>query len=125
MCHLILLLPLISLPMFWILPLALSIPLYLVISALSALIYYLTIVAMRRPVETGVEALMHSTGEVVGKEGKRIRVRALNELWNAESTENLQIGDHINIVAVKGLTLMVRRSMDSGAEQDTKMEVPK
>lgn len=125
MCHLILLLPLISLPLFWLLPLALSVPLYLGISALSALIYYLTIKAMRRPVETGVEALMHSTGEVVGKEGKRLRVHALNELWNAESTENLQIGDHINIVAVKGLTLMVRRSMDSGAEQDTKKEVSK
>lgn len=124
MCHLILLLPLIALPLFWLLPLALSLPLYLGISALSALIYYLAIKAMRRPVETGVEALMHSTGEVVGKEGKQFRVRALNELWYAESTDNLQMGDRINIVEMKGLTLVVRRSMDSGAEQGTKKGEP-
>lgn len=115
MCHLILLLPLISLPLFWFLPLTLAIPLYLGISAISALIYYFAIKAMLRPIETGVEALLHSTGEVVGKEGKRFRVRAQNDLWAAESTDNLQIGDRINIVAVKGLTLMVRSSMNSGA----------
>lgn len=125
MCHLILLLPVISLPLFWLLPLTLAIPLYLGISAISALIYYLAIKAMQRPVETGVEALLHSTGEVVSKEGNCLRVRAQNDLWNAESTENLQIGDRINIVGVKGLTLMVRGSKNSGAEQGTKKEVPK
>jgi len=124
MCHLILLLPVISLPLFWLLPFALAVPLYLGITVISALIYYLAIKAMRRPVITGVEALLHSTGVVVSKDGDIFRVRAHNDVWNAESPDNLQTGDRINIVAVKGLTLLVRRSKDASAGQDTKKGMP-
>jgi len=102
-----------------------AIPLYLGITAMSALIYYLAIKAMRKPVVTGVESLLHSTGKVVSKEGDYLRVRAHNDLWNAESPENLHVGDRINIVGVKGLTLMVRRSKDDEAKQGTKKERPK
>lgn len=125
MCHLVLLLPVISLPLFWLLPLTQAVPLYLGITAISALIYYLAIKAMRRPVVTGVEALLRSTGEVISKEGDTFRVRAHNDVWNAESTDNLQTGDCINIVALKGLTLVVRRSMDAGEGQAAKKGTPK
>jgi len=47
MCHLVLLLPLFGLTVFWLWPPAVAIPVYLVVLAVSAGVYYLTLVAMR------------------------------------------------------------------------------
>ena len=109
MCHLILLLPLLALPLFWLVPMSIAVPVYAAVLLLSGGIYFLAIRAMRQPVQTGVEALIHSTGEVLGKEGSLFRVRVRSEVWNAESTDNLRPGDYVEVVAVEGLRLKVRR----------------
>lgn len=109
MCHLILLMPVLAIPLFWFAPLSLAVPVYGAILIVSGWVYFLAIRAMRRPVETGIEALVHSTGEVVDKEGDLFHVRAQSEIWNAESTDELRIGDHVEIIAVEGLRLKVRR----------------
>jgi membrane protein implicated in regulation of membrane protease activity len=85
MCHLILLLPLVALPLFWLVPMSIAVPAYIAVLILSGGIYFLAIHAMHRPVQTGVEALLHSTGEVFRNEGGLFRVRVGSELWNAES----------------------------------------
>lgn len=68
MCHIILLLPIISLVLFWILPLAYALPLYLVVLVASILVYFAMMKAMKRPVTTGKEGLIGEIAEVKGYE---------------------------------------------------------
>jgi len=112
MCHLILLLPLLALPLFWMAPMQFAGPAYAVVLVLSGGIYFLAIRAMHRPVQTGVEALLHSRGEVLDKAGNLFRVRVGGEVWNAESKENLHPGDCVEVVAVEKLRLQVRHSRE-------------
>lgn len=107
MCHLILLLPFFGLPVFWLLPLALAIPVYLVILLLSAWVYYYTILAMRRKVTVGPETLLHCHGEVLSSSDGVLRVRVQSELWRARSADTLLTGESIEVVGVDGLTLQV------------------
>jgi hypothetical protein len=67
MCHIALLLPLLALPVLWMWPLAVSVPTYAAVAIVSAAIYCYAILAMRRPVETGAEAMVGATGKIVGK----------------------------------------------------------
>ena len=60
MCHLVLLLPILALPLFWFAPLAIAVPAYVVVLILSGWFYWLAVSAMRRPVHTGAEALAHT-----------------------------------------------------------------
>ena len=50
MCHLVLLLPLFGLAVFWLWPPAVAVPVYLAVLVVSAGVYYLALVAMRLPV---------------------------------------------------------------------------
>jgi len=52
MCHLILLLPVIALPIFWLLPASQSVPAYAVVVAVSGWVYWYAIKAMRLPLES-------------------------------------------------------------------------
>jgi membrane protein implicated in regulation of membrane protease activity len=115
MCHLILLMPVLAIPLFWFVPLSVAAPVYSVILIVSGGMYYLMLRVMQRPVKTGTEALVHSIGEVVGKEGDLFRVRAQGEIWNAESTDKLRPGDRIEVIGVKGLRLKVRCLSRTGA----------
>jgi membrane protein implicated in regulation of membrane protease activity len=108
MCHLILLMPLLMLPVFWLLPLPVAGTLYGLTVALSAWLYYFTWRAMRRPVVTGTEELLHRTGTVIDTANGTIRVRVQSENWSAESMDELRAGDRIKVVGIEGLTLKVR-----------------
>jgi inner membrane protein len=110
MCHLILLLPLLALSLFWLAPVSIVLPAYVAILILSGGIYFLAVRAMHRPVQTGVEALVHSTGEVLSKENALFRVRVHSEVWNAKSNDNLRAGDSVEVVAIEELKLRVRRT---------------
>lgn len=110
MCHLILFLPLLALPVLWLLPLGVSAPLYGVVVALSAVIYALALRAMRMPVCTGAEALVHATGTVRSVDGCKAAVWVQSELWSAESgSEPLAEGDQVEVTAIDGLTLKVQK----------------
>jgi membrane protein implicated in regulation of membrane protease activity len=85
MCHIALLLPLLALPVLWMWPLAVSVPTYAAVAIVSAAIYCYAILAMRRPVETGAEAMVGATGKIVESRGTRLVVRIGSELWNARS----------------------------------------
>ena len=109
MCHVLLLLPLVALPVFWIAPLAIALPVYGVVLAMSAAIYWYAIQAMRRPVQTGAEALVGEIGEVVESRGTNLFVRARSEIWHAVSASPLRAGDPVKVVAVEDLTLRVEK----------------
>lgn len=109
MCHLILMLPVLGLPVFWLWPLSEAVPVYSVILVLSVLVYVYVIRAMRQPVETGAEQILHSIGKVIEVGVKDIRVRVHSEIWRAGSTEKLKPGDLVEIVGIDGLKLRVRK----------------
>ena len=111
MCHLVLLLPVLALPLFWLVPLSIAVPAYALVVVLSGGIYWLAVSAMRRPVQTGAESLAHRTGEVIAREDGVLRVRIHNEIWNAKSTDDLQPGDPIEVVAVEAMRLKVCRKV--------------
>jgi len=109
MCHLILLMPLIALAVFWIWPIAIAAPAYAVVTLLSVWMYALIWRAMHRPVRVGSEELLQSQGKVVEVEGATLRVLVHSELWNAESNEPLHPGERVKVVGKDGLVLQVRR----------------
>jgi membrane protein implicated in regulation of membrane protease activity len=109
MCHLILLLPLLALPIFWVVPLSLAVPAYAAVVALSVWMYVLIMRSMHRPLESGVEKLEHDEGEVIEASGKRAMVRVESEIWQARCDEELRRGDRVKVLAVEGLTLRVAR----------------
>jgi inner membrane protein len=108
MCHLILMMPLLGLPVFWLWPVSIAAPVYTVIIVLSAAVYFYTLRTMRRPVQTGSEEMLRSLGEVREVRGGRARVRVHSEIWNAESSDKLRKGDRVKILSVDGLTLRVQ-----------------
>ena len=109
MCHLILMMPILALPLFWVLPLSIAAPVYGVILLLTSWLYYLAIRAMRRPTEIGPETLVGRTGEVVDVAEDAVWVRVQNEIWKVECSEPLRTGDTVKVTARNGLTLQVRR----------------
>lgn len=110
MCHLLLLLPVLALPVFWFLPMPIAAPAYAAVLIVSGWVYVLALRAMRRPVQTGLEALVHHTGEVIGQDEGVVQVRLGSEIWNAESKDELRAGDCIEVVSIEGLRLKIRRS---------------
>lgn len=111
MCHIILLLPLLTLPIFWLMPVQLAVPLYGLIVAFSGLTYWLLTRLMKKPVATGAQALVGATADVVSRVGPVKRdnflVRAEGELWTAHGTPSITPGDKVTITAVDGIKLTI------------------
>ncbi len=105
MCHLILLLPVLALPVFWFLPLFQAVAVYGVVTALSLWVYRYLLKAMHRPVQIGVEALLGREGEVVDTAGGQVLVRVASETWTARSRRPVAVGDRVRVVRVDGLVL--------------------
>ena len=121
MCHIALLLPLLALPVFWIWPLSVSVPVYAVVVIIAALVYWYAVLAMRRPVETGAEGMIGQTGEVVEVQGTSVVVRIGSEIWNARSPASLRKGDNVAVIAVERLVLRVKR-LDEPATGSLEMQ---
>ncbi len=120
MCHLILFMPLLGLPLFWLLPIGYALPSYAVIVLVSAFLYRLITRAMRKPLQDGFQSLIGTESEVVSRLSPgnlaKYLVRSQGELWSAYSTDNLQPGEAVNIVAVKGIGVVVERADNSHDE---------
>lgn len=109
MCHLILILPIIALPMFWLIPLPMATLLYAIVVAFSVWVYFKLMQSMHRPVNTGKEGLLHASGEVLRIDHGHLLVRIAGEIWQADSDERLRPGDPIDVVGLNGLRLSVKR----------------
>lgn len=114
MCHLVLLMPVLALPIFWLVPLSFAIPIYIFIALISGLLYWLIAKSMKRRPETGAESLIGGKAEVVSKSSTgdhpQYLVRFQGELWSAHCLDILQPGETVNITALDGLRLVVERS---------------
>lgn len=67
----------------------------------------------RKKVQTGVENLVGSTGEVAERLTPSGQIRVLGELWQARSSSELPPGSRVRVVAVHGLTLEVEAAEDA------------
>lgn len=113
MCHLILLMPIVALPVFWLFPLSMAGPLYALVFALSVLLYVAIFRIMRKPPETGMEGMIHASGVVERIAGENLTVRIHGEHWMAHhGVEQLAPGDRVEVVGIDGLTLRVARVKD-------------
>jgi membrane protein implicated in regulation of membrane protease activity len=109
--------PVIVLPIFWLMPLNLAVPIYVVIALVSGLLYWLITRSMMKPVATGSEELIGTGAEVVSRLSSnnytKYLVRAGGELWTARSANSLLPGEQVNIAAMDGIRLVVESSKDS------------
>ena len=64
----------------------------------------------RYRVQTGVEGLIGSRGEVIETCAPAGRVRLRGEIWHARCRSPAQVGDTVIVTGVDGLTLEVERN---------------
>jgi membrane-bound serine protease (ClpP class) len=64
--------------------------------------------ARHRPVVTGKEEMIGSTGHVIDWNGRTGRVRVHGEIWSAKSNKSLDPGRAVKVRAIEGLTLIVQ-----------------
>jgi membrane protein implicated in regulation of membrane protease activity len=60
----------------------------------------------RRRAATGVEALIGKTAVV----SSPTQVRIAGEIWEAKPTDDLVVGEEVEVIGIDGLTLVVSRS---------------
>ncbi|NIR30822.1 MAG: hypothetical protein GWN84_16200 [Gammaproteobacteria bacterium] len=125
MCHLILLLPVLGLSLFWVAPLPVAGPIYGIVFLLSVWLYWLIMRSMKHPVETGMEQLRREVGEVVDAGDRKATVRVQNELWQCKCKEKLERGDSVKVLDVDGLTLRVEKLAGPGRGQDEPRATPR
>lgn len=116
MCHLVLFMPVLALPLLWLLPLPLAIPIYALVVLLSAWLYYVVYRLMRRTPVIGPETLLEARGRVISAEGRCGLVRIRNELWRAEAAGMLHENEPVRVIGRRGLVLQVMRD-GAGAER--------
>ncbi|MBI2217696.1 MAG: NfeD family protein [Candidatus Rokubacteria bacterium] len=109
-CHLVFALPLLALPVFWVLPLPQALAVYVPVSALALGTGVVAVRALVAPATTGPEAMRGRRARVATTDGRRHVVKVDDELWTASCRDALGPGDRVVIVDVEGLTLRVRRA---------------
>ena len=109
MCHLLLLAPVFGLVIFWLSSIWVAVPVYGVILLLSILLYVTTVRMMRLPQITGMYSLLQRAGVVIDVADRGPRVRIGSEIWQAASTDRLQVGDQVKVLKQHGMTLEVER----------------
>jgi membrane-bound serine protease (ClpP class) len=70
-----------------------------------------------QPIRTGVPAMLGQPAEVIDWSGETGHVLALGERWQARAAQALARGDRVEIAAIDGLTLVVRRTSAAMAPQ--------
>ena len=83
MCHLIFFLPIFGLPVFWIFPFSIALPVYILIVGISMLLYYKIFQAMRAKLRNGQAAMLGKTGVVLQNIDPEGKIKYASEIWNA------------------------------------------
>ncbi len=112
MCHILFVLPVVALVLFLFLPAAqasfLSIPLFVVFLWLAWVMWK----DMRRPVMMGIEGLMGGKAQVVSKTRDGAKVLLRGELWDAESSDELSVGETVQVTGLERMKLIVHKEKE-------------
>lgn len=112
MCHILFVLPVIGLVLFWLLPVEQAVLLYSLLLIVCSVLFWLMWKDFWRPVRTGVEGMVGGKAEVI-QNGKGIaKVFFKGETWDAISAEDLSVGETVEITGVERMRLVVRRPLD-------------
>jgi len=117
MCHILLLMPFVSLVVFWLLPFEQALAIYLIILAVCSVLYWLIWKAFRRPVATGIEGMIGGIGKVIQIGEKSAKIFYKGEIWNAMCADPLSVGDSVEIARLERMTLIVRKVVKGQARQ--------
>ncbi len=115
MCHLIFLAPILALPVFWLLPLSLALPIYLGVVGMTGLVLWPVVGAMRQPLRNGVEGMIGARGEALTDLNPDGLVRCQGEMWEATAEEPIPGGERVWVLDVNRLHLTVGRQAPSSA----------
>lgn len=111
MCHLLLLLPLLALPVLWLLPASVAIPLYATAGLASGIVYWHAWKSARMPKLNGAEGMLGARGRVTNRGERSVNIFVRGELWSADATgEALAAGDEAVVAGIEGLRLRVRKA---------------
>ncbi|MBI2832468.1 MAG: NfeD family protein [Chloroflexi bacterium] len=122
-CHAIFLSPLVGLPLFWLLPLGQALPVNFVIWLTSAFLYRVIMRAMKKPPVDDFRRLVGTRARVESRPDSSrlarylVRSQGRGELWSAYCKDTLQQGEWVNIVSVRGISLVVERG-ENGSGPD-------
>ena len=108
MCHIILLLPIISLILFFFLPFGQALLLYFSILLLCSIFYWLMWKDMRRQMTTGIEGMIGGVGKVIRNGTGTVIVFYKGEIWDAICPDEVSVGKFVRVTGVKGMKLTVR-----------------
>ncbi len=113
MCHIILLLPLLTLPLFFVLPFSTALPIYLVILIMTWFLYYKILVVMKSKVQTGIEALIDEDAAVVEDINPEGKILVWSEIWSATANgKKFLKGQKVKICGFYGLKAIVCESVE-------------
>lgn len=109
MCHFLLLLPVLALPVFWVWPLSISGPLYAFVAIVSVFVYQLVWKAWKTPPANGLQNLIGETGRVVRVGPRNVTLQLGGELWTADvEGPPLALGERAVVEGIDGLRLKAR-----------------
>ena len=111
MCHLLLVLPLVSLILFPLLPIEVAATLYSFILLFCAILYWLIWRDMHRPPTTGVEGMIGAVGQVIHNGKRTHKVFVKGEIWDAICEEALSVGESVEVIGLKRMELAVRKRL--------------
>ena len=122
MCHLVLLIPLAGIPLFWLLPLEYALPINILLWIVSGLLGYKVVRAMMLSPKDGFKSLIGAEAmvvSIVNQSYGQYLVKAGHELWTARSAETLRPGERVVVTATDGIKLVVAR-IDAGNRGENK-----
>jgi membrane-bound serine protease (ClpP class) len=101
--------PVVGLALFYLFPWQTALPYYVLGCAISVLLNWVMMRAMKLPVRTGIEGLIGKHANVIEWEGQVGRVRCGGESWTAMADRHLNLhpGDRVRIMRVEGVTLEI------------------
>lgn len=108
MCHLVLFLPVFTLPVFWLFPFPTALTIYLIILGGSLLLYFLIIKAMMARPRVGKEAMLGKTGIVIQDIAPEGKIKYASEIWNAMADKKIfSVGEQVVICGFSGMNVLV------------------
>ncbi len=109
MCHLLFLAPILALPVFWLLPASLAVPVYLLVVGGTGLLLWPGIGALRQPQRAGREGMVGARGQALTELNPRGLVQCQGEIWEATARERIPGGARVRVLGVDRLRLRVDR----------------
>lgn len=116
MCHIVLVLPVLALPIFMILPLEQALFYYGLILVACSFLYWLMVKDMHRPASTGVEGMIGGVGKVIGNGARGVKVFFKGEIWDADCREEISEGEAVEVTGMERMKLIVRKPSGAGRQ---------